>query len=40
MIDRFDNMAIVQSGLENDVVAAQGIGKLRNQVPIQPQKLT
>ena len=39
LIDRFDNMAIVQSGLEkNDVVAAQGIGKLRNQFPIQPQK--
>lgn len=37
--DRVKNIAIIKSGLtKGDVVAAKGIGKLRNQTPIQPQK--
>ena len=38
--DRMNNTVIVKSGLKKgDIVVAQGIGKLRNQAPIQPQKV-
>lgn len=39
--DRMDNMVIVSSGLkQGDKVAAQGIGKLRNEAPIKEQKVS
>lgn len=41
VIDRVENMIVVESGIgEGETIVAQGIGKLRNNTPIQPQPVS
>lgn len=41
VIDRVDNLIVVESGVEQgETIVAQGVGKLRNNTPIQPQPVS
>lgn len=40
VVDRVNNLIIVESGIQKgDLIVAQGVGKLRNNTPIQPQPI-